>query len=94
MSKRGSYSGLRFCPQCGVEALVFDRYREAKNCPFPEYICTICGFGFRIGPSKRVEFANALHREHRKQRANVKFLESSVGSNIAQEFLKKLQEDL
>lgn len=67
---RGNYKDCRFCPKCGVETLERDRYMEAKNCPHAEYLCRLCGFGFRIGQSARVTLALKLFREHRQIRHN------------------------
>lgn len=65
---RGPYRNCRFCPKCGVESLDKDRYMEAKNCPYAEYICGVCGFGFRLVPSRRVAVAEEYFREDRKVR--------------------------
>lgn len=96
MSTPSAWAKLRFCPRCGVEAIERDFYaqggsvREAGHretisdgC---EYVCRICGFGFRIMKSKRVQIADQLHREHRQLRANVKFETKCVGTQIAEAF--------
>ena len=70
MTHRGDYSGLRFCPKCGVGSLEFDRYREPKNFPIAEYICMTCGFGFRISQSKRVQDADVMFKRDRQLRTN------------------------
>jgi rubredoxin len=68
MSRHGQYRKLRFCPRCGVEGLERDNYNVSENFPHAEYLCRICGFGFRIGTSKRVALAETMFAETRRQR--------------------------
>jgi rubredoxin len=86
MSKHGDYSGLRFCPRCGLERLEFDRYRERKSIPAAEYVCGGCGFGFRIQKSARVEDADLLFKRSRQVRVG-KFHEG-IAPEVAEAFLE------
>jgi len=82
MSKR-RFTEARFCPLCGCETLDRDDYRRehGKKSPAgrsgfefqsPEFLCRICGFGFRLSPSLRHEHATSLFRAHREMRPPVK----------------------
>ena len=88
MSHKGAYSGLRFCPKCGVESLEFDRYRP--TCDKPEYICKTCGLGFRILESARVQMANQLFKQHRTMRVGKIY--EGVSPEVAERWVKFTEE--
>jgi hypothetical protein len=72
MSKsRGYFAEVRFCPKCGCTNLKRDNYRRDNltgDSPFPEFICDLCGFGFQIKPSLRLEHALSLFKRDRRLR--------------------------
>lgn len=69
MAGSGMLKNCRFCPKCGVESLDRDEYRSGRTkTGYPEFVCRTCGFAFRIHPSKRVEMADALFKDHRRMR--------------------------
>jgi len=89
VSKR-LFTSARFCPWCGTETLERDEYqrehgrvsrdgRPAYEFGIPEYVCRICGAGFKLGPSMRHAHAVALFAEHRKMRPPV---ENELGEKI------------
>lgn len=79
MPSSGKFSELRFCPSCGCETLDRDTYRTESNHPrkdgYPEFICRICGLGFRVVPSLRWEQAVRMFAEHRRMRPKADFLD-------------------
>lgn len=83
-----NYHFLRFCPWCGSRtSLRHDDYRHQRDTGKQrgvEWICDLCGFGFVIGPSKRVSAADLLFAEHRKLRVG-KFHEG-VREDVRQVF--------
>lgn len=66
------FSQLRFCPSCGCEAIERDDYRvennHARQHGYPEFICRMCGLGFRVVPSLRWEMAVKMFADHRRMR--------------------------
>ena len=60
----------RFCPWCGVEALVRDRWRDEHQIQEShiEWVCGTCGMGFNLSMSARANYAVRLLREHAKLR--------------------------
>lgn len=84
---RRAFSDLRYCPFCGLERLERDNWRQEhpragrggrpkardvnRSLP-PDWICTSCGMGFKVGPSPRWEAAMTLFQEQRKLRVNFK----------------------
>lgn len=73
------FAAARFCPRCGCERLRRDIYRQEHgktlkdgrqsfaNAP-AEFVCDICGFGFSLRPSLRVEHAHSIFEQERKKR--------------------------
>lgn len=77
--KKRAFNNAVFCPFCGTETLDRDDYRrEHGKCSAngrssyeyesPEYICRLCGIGFKLSASLRHEHARTLFAEHRKMR--------------------------
>lgn len=75
----GRFGKIKFCPECGVESLKRDFYRTdhkgerssdglTRDDGPPEYVCSICGFAFRISPSLRYRHAEIYFKEHRQMR--------------------------
>lgn len=88
MSKLQYSRNVAFCPKCGGRTLDRDEYRKQPKdgCDF---VCRICGFGFRISKSARWNAAEELFRLSR-QHAPVKFSTASVGEATANAFLEHL----
>lgn len=71
MSRGGGYfAEIKFCPKCGCGNLQKDKYRIENNVntTYPEFTCTLCGFGFLIKPSLRWEHALGLFKRDRRLR--------------------------
>jgi hypothetical protein len=90
------HENVRFCPHCGVDAIERDFYRQASPQPggggekgvrqIPdgtEWICRICGFGFRITKSARHGTAENLLSRDRSLRNSVTFDTECVGAEVA-----------
>lgn len=67
MSKPGLYGKLVFCPRCGVRGLKRDEFKLNRP-DIVDYLCEVCGFGFRAGPSHRSMIAEELQRISRRVR--------------------------
>lgn len=93
------HDNVRFCPHCGCEMLERDFYRQAppqENGGGPvgmkqinggtEWICKLCGFGFKIGKSSRYELAEQTIRKESTLRGAVRFDEQCVGKEIARSY--------
>lgn len=63
----------KFCPWCGVRALVRDHWRAEHDIQEShiEWICQACGVGFNLAMSNRANFAVRILREHAKLRNGV-----------------------
>jgi ribosomal protein L37E len=98
--KLAFHHNIKFCPHCGVEALERDWYKQAPPAPGGggekgvkqvangmEFICRLCGFGFRIGKSARWHTVEDLHKQERRLRNSVTFDTQCVGTEIASAFL-------
>lgn len=97
MSEKSNYGKLRFCPKCGVEGLERDFFPDGPPRPNVrthspkngvEYVCEVCGFGFIVAKSRRVMSAEVNAKDMRSKRPPVQFSERSVGSDVANEFLR------
>jgi len=64
---RGVLHKARFCPWCGVENIERDHYPGGRK-SVVEFLCQVCGVGFRLDQSRRVAHANYLTNQARKQR--------------------------
>jgi len=98
MAHPSEYGRLRFCPKCGCEKIRRD-YFMAETADKPgvkqvkvgcEYICDSCGFAFWISKSRRRLTAEANMSEARK-RADVRFTEKCVGSEVARTYIAQRQ---
>lgn len=100
------HENVRFCPKCGVEALERDYHRQSEPQPGgggekgraqtdggTEWVCKLCGFGFKIGKSTRYHLAEELIKRDRALRNAVKFNTKCVGQAIADAFIEAQQTD-
>ncbi len=74
--RAGKLSKAKFCPFCGVDNIERD-YIQSFNDHFVEFICLVCGQGWRILESRRVQTAQRLFKAHREMRVPTK--ESDCG---------------
>ena len=90
------HENVRFCPKCGIEALERDWHKQAEPrkdgggetgvrqvTNGTEWICKLCGFGFKIGKSTRYHLAEDLMKRDRSLRNAVAFNTKCVGQAIA-----------
>lgn len=63
---------VRFCPWCGVASLVrdddFNPASGAKQKPCPAFLCNACGKGFTVGTSPRVQYAQRMIADDRRNK--------------------------
>jgi hypothetical protein len=76
MGNHRNYSGIEFCPNCGCKSIERDTYRKdttGKGVDLPpEFLCSACGFGFKVSPSFRHQQAQLIFKRHRQLRMGTK----------------------
>lgn len=89
---------VKFCPCCGMPHIQPDelkfsapQHRALADDDY-EYVCQMCGFGFRITRSNRTRFADMIFKEVRSLRRERSLTVSSCASpEIAENFVKYME---
>ncbi len=66
---RGVLHTARFCPWCGTDNIERDYYKtKDMRASVVEFVCLVCGVGWRLSESRRRQHANYLQAQERAQR--------------------------